>query len=73
MSTVTTQLPRPLPGYAPLRPQAVMAGWVSVLVEWNRRCRERAHFSRVLPCHLADMGLSPDLVAEECAKPFWRA
>lgn len=73
MSTVIAFPRRPLPGFAPLRPRAAAAGWVAVLVEWERRRRERAHLARTLPCHLEDMGMTPDFVAAECAKPFWRA
>lgn len=72
MSTVFATLARPMGGYAPLGPRVRGAGIVPVLIEWDRRARERARLRRTLPCHLEDMGLTPAFVAAECAKPFWR-
>lgn len=73
MSTVFAAVRRPLPGYAPLRPRAGVAAWLTVALLWDRRRRDRARLARTLPCHLEDMGLDAAFVAAECAKPFWRA
>ena len=73
MSSVFAVSPGPVRGYAPLGPRLRVAKIVSILIEWDRRVRERARLRRTLPCHLEDMGLTPAFVARECAKPFWRA
>ncbi len=73
MSTLLAVRPSRMLGFSPRRRRPRRAGWIDVAIEWDRRARDRVRLARTLPCHLDDMGLTPDFVAAECAKPFWRA
>ena len=73
MSTLMASRIHPLPTFSPLRRRRDMAAWLARALEWDRRARDRARLARMLPCHLDDMGLTAELVAAECTKPFWRA
>lgn len=61
------------PTFSPLHHRRRPAAWLAIALEWDRRHRERVHLARLDPGHLLDMGLTPEFVAAECAKPFWRA
>ena len=48
---------------------------VTLLTVWHARSRERAEYRRLLltGAHLVrDIGLVPERVAADTAKPFWR-
>lgn len=42
------------------------------LLAWQERSRQRQQLAQLGAHELADLGLTPDQVALECAKPFWR-
>jgi len=45
---------------------------VARLGEWRERERQRRSLARLDARLLADIGVSPEQQARECAKPFWR-
>ncbi|MEQ8229415.1 MAG: DUF1127 domain-containing protein [Rhodospirillales bacterium] len=57
------------------RPNTTLNAW-GRLIAWGLRCGERMRQRRALAGLdarlLADVGLSREQVARECAKPFWR-
>ncbi len=46
---------------------------IDLLHAWEARLRTRQHLARLDTRILDDMGMNPEDVARECAKPFWRA
>lgn len=42
------------------------------LKRWHHNYRSRRHLNELPPHLLDDLGLSPDQVAPEVSKPFWR-
>lgn len=45
----------------------------SIFVTWMRRASQRRDLTELTDRELADMGLTDHQVAQEVAKPFWRA
>ena len=55
-----------------LLPKAALVNTATVLREWRRRSRDRAHLAMLDERMLRDIGVSPGDVATEINKPFWR-
>lgn len=57
------------------RDQAFTRPWLHLVLKWTvaacQRARTRRHLAQLEPHLLRDVGLTPDNVASECAKPFW--
>ena len=64
-------LPRALPSRLPPLSRLLVAVAL-VLADWDARRRSRNALTRLDDHMLRDIGLSPDHVQDECAKPFWR-
>jgi uncharacterized protein YjiS (DUF1127 family) len=45
---------------------------IKIVSLWTRRSRERAALARLDPHLLRDIGLDPNAVRQEAAKPAWR-
>lgn len=52
---------------------AAFARGLSLIPLWAARRRQRRALALLDIRLLSDVGLSPEDVARECAKPFWRA
>lgn len=77
MSVATTGFPSEL---APLidrrRPRTVLDVIKKSLGIWRARVRHRRQLAAIAamgPAMLSDIGLSPEQVADETRKPFWKA
>jgi uncharacterized protein YjiS (DUF1127 family) len=54
-------------------PGSIAARLVDRLLEWMERARARHALAELTDAELKDIGLSRTDVANEAAKPFWRA
>ncbi len=50
-----------------------LAALFATVLAFARRRRDRNCLARLDPHLLRDIGLDADTIAQECAKPFWRA
>ena len=69
------QTPRPRPCLDTLYRLAAAAGiaWAAGLpLMWLRRLQSRHELARLNAAQLRDVGLDPDVIRREAAKPFWR-
>jgi uncharacterized protein YjiS (DUF1127 family) len=58
----------------PLRTRTGLVARIRLfLAAITQRRRTRASLSRLDPHLLRDVGLDDSIVADECAKPFWRS
>ena len=57
---------------ADARPSLLLRGFV-LLLDWQRRARQRAELAALRDSDLKDVGLSRADIAPETRKPFWQA
>ncbi|MFN3970730.1 MAG: DUF1127 domain-containing protein [Gemmobacter sp.] len=67
LRTTPAALSRPMPPMA-----LTLARVVQLVVAWRERRATRRALARLDPHMLRDIGLPPEAVAHETAKPFWR-
>ena len=58
-------------GFAP-SVRGLVCGLLDVVLAWQGRANERWALAQLDDRALRDLGLRPDQVAREAAKPFWR-
>jgi len=66
-SPLETLIGRPLPPVS-----AALFNLARLVLVWEQRRQTRHAMSRLDRHMIRDIGLTPDMVADETAKPFWR-